>query len=399
MLRHLKAVFSFIIRPFIFFFNLPGRKNASAETTNIRKMPYSFSSLSQKEKSSLFSKLKLFSFRTIIREMLKAVLNERKRKSIASLMNVLPDDSVNIVDIGAADGIDERWQLMMNELGKKFQIHLFEPEQESFQRLQKMFAGNRQVKCYDCALSENGGELELNIVEWPRASSIYTSNQEYMNDTFLKDHFKLAAQVKMDSKRLQDVLNGVEISFLKADVEGYELPILIGSGSLLDNCIGLELEVNFNQNVRHGMPLFSDVDAFCRQKGFTLIALSTPGYLHYLLPDGYYESRGFIYASDALFLRLPEDVIKLIMSNRWPISKLPLAACIYLAYGNYEMAFQLIRKAVEVKLITETDAVYQAIFEAVRLHSGYDRIVSYRKLKSIMTHMTKGASENDTLDF
>jgi hypothetical protein len=46
--------------------------------------------------------------------------------------------------------------------------------------------------------------------------------------------------------------------FIKVDTEGHELPILLGAGELLDSCIGLEVEVYFN-NFRNNSPLFSAV--------------------------------------------------------------------------------------------------------------------------------------------
>jgi hypothetical protein len=63
---------------------------------------------------------------------------------------------------------------------------------------------------------------------------------------------------------------GVEaVDVLKLDVQGAELDILRGAGALLDGVRALDLEVEFAPLYR-GQPLFADVDAYLRERGFSL---------------------------------------------------------------------------------------------------------------------------------
>lgn len=362
------------------------KKKFQSESTNVRGMPYKYNGPQPTGRKGWSIYLK--------RELIKLFYNRRRHNALRLLPRILDKNIIHIVDIGAAEGIDKRWQVLKNNL----RISLFEPEQESYLKLQKLYCNDMRVDCFSCALSETSQELTLNIVEWPRASSIFQPNQSFVNNTFLRDHFKVVAKVRVPTKSLIDVLPGADISLIKADVEGYELPILRGAGSLLDKCIGLELEVNFNPHIRLGVPLFGEVEIFCRKKGFTLITLRTPKYMHYLLPSWKFESKGFMAATDALFFRLPHTVIDMIIKKEWPKYKLAAAASIYLVYGNFELAYELMRESVQLNLITENHVLYRDVMECVRIYSGYDQFIPYAKMKSIILRI-RGRSENDALDF
>jgi FkbM family methyltransferase len=51
------------------------------------------------------------------------------------------------------------------------------------------------------------------------------------------------------------------------DVQGAELPVLIGAGSLIDSCFSLDVEVS-TFNLYKGGTKFQDLDLFLRRKGF-----------------------------------------------------------------------------------------------------------------------------------
>ena len=68
-----------------------------------------------------------------------------------------------------------------------------------------------------------------------------------------------------------------DLRFLKLDTQGSELAILEGAGRLLDDCLGIEVEVEFAP-LYIGQPLFTDVDT-CSGNGISSSALG--GLSHY----------------------------------------------------------------------------------------------------------------------
>src|SRR5207248_2510884 len=64
------------------------------------------------------------------------------------------------------------------------------------------------------------------------------------------------------------------VDFIKLDTQGSELDILQGAGFLLDDCLGLQLEVMFSP-LYEGQPLFADVDTYLRSRGFVLWRLDS----------------------------------------------------------------------------------------------------------------------------
>src|ERR1051326_8919094 len=258
-------------------------------------------------------------------------------------------DRVHVVDIGAAHGIDPRWHLLDGHL----LIDLFEPEHDAFVQMTKMYAGQPAIRCFETALSESGGDIDLTVTRWPRASTCLTLDTEFLKRTYVRDHFTVTGHFRMPSRRLDDVLSGEDIDFIKADVEGMELPILRGAGTLIDGCIGVEAEVIFGSSAPKDPPLFSDMDQFCREHGLTLISIGPPGYWHFALPSEAYESKGFIMNGYALFASMPQKVVERVTSGVWPRRKLAAAAALYLAYGNFELVHVLAKEAGAASLFSE----------------------------------------------
>jgi hypothetical protein len=71
-------------------------------------------------------------------------------------------------------------------------------------------------------------------------------------------------------KRLDSLLSPEEAAFYAhwvVDVQGAELTVLIGAGSLIDSCFSLDVEVS-TFNLYKGGTKFQDLDIFLRHKGF-----------------------------------------------------------------------------------------------------------------------------------
>ena len=82
--------------------------------------------------------------------------------------------------------------------------------------------------------------------------------------------FSKTTEVELTTLDLSATLLGLsQVDFLKLDTQGSELMVLQGAEASLRSTRALEVEVEFNP-IYVGQPLFGDVDAFLRARGFVL---------------------------------------------------------------------------------------------------------------------------------
>lgn len=293
------------------------------------------------------------------------------------LSGFLQQQKVCIVDVGARFGFHERWE----QLGKNLRIVLFEPNKEGYQELLDQYKNDERAVIHNTALAEREGDIEINLAAFPYSSSAFKHDDDFFARLNFRDFYKDVDILKIAAKRLDDVLKD-PFDFIKLDVEGYELSILKSAGSLLDTCVGIEAEVSYNSWAK-GLPLFGDVDAFCKSRGFILCKLSPPAHYHYILPDRKLEAQGIVFSGDALYFRDPYFIIESIKTGKWQKEKLFPAAAMYLAYGHYEFAYVLLDEACRSRL---ADAQGPAIKEAMGLisrRSGWKRSFSIAFMKRL----------------
>ena len=298
-------------------------------------------------------------------------------KKNLDLSRILPTP-VHIVDIGAADGFDPRWR----QFGSQLQLTLFEPDDESFEKLRSDYKNDSRVKCIKTALSSSNAKRNFYVTAWPRASSLYKPNDKFFEKHFLRDHFKVVKTIEIETRTLVDCCQPFD--FIKIDTEGHDLDIVVGAENLIDQCIGILIEVHFNDMRYNGeAPLFGDVDNYIRSKGFKLIEIKSPTGSHYLVENKNLESKGFILASDFLYFRLPTDVIELLKDGKWELKQIAKTAALYLSLGNFEFAYVLMREAMSNGFISQQEDLYTSTMELISLRSGYDKILCYNHVRRI----------------
>jgi hypothetical protein len=100
--------------------------------------------------------------------------------------------------------------------------------------------------------------------------------------------------------RMDTACGDFQPDVMKVDTQGTELDVLRGAGRLLDSAIAVELEVEFIPQYL-GQSLFSDIDIFMRQQGFTLRGLKRTYWR--TKADHVHSDGGQIIHGDALYLR------------------------------------------------------------------------------------------------
>ena len=139
-----------------------------------------------------------------------------------------------------------------------------------------------------------------------------------------------------------------EVDFIKIDTQGYALPILRGYANNFDSVIGLEIEVEF-EPMYEGQPLFSDVDNFVKDKGFSLVDLKR----YYWKRQNNVNtgnSKGQMIFGDALYFKSPEQILLMPNSSQ---EKIIRCIFIYLSYGYVDLAQTLLKNATNKELLSE----------------------------------------------
>ena len=147
----------------------------------------------------------------------------------------------------------------------------------------------------------DGGTYTLHINNHDATSSLFPLNDSnnahfnHLNELFTVRTAEIA------TKRLDDVLPGGPVDFLKLDVQGAELMVLRGASQTLRRTAVIHCEVSFSR-MYVDQALFTDVQQHLAAEGFTLIDLFLSGRYSYLTPSGRMSADRLIWG-DAVFFR------------------------------------------------------------------------------------------------
>ncbi len=178
--------------------------------------------------------------------------------------------SATVLDVGARWGAAGAWY----RIAPLAALVGFEPDAEEHARLAKS-AGEGE-RFYPAALGAVDGPATLHVTREPGCSSLLPPSADAIARYPLLEVMKPVRDVPVTLTRLDTWAKETgqgDVSFIKLDTQGTELDILRGAGALLDGCLALEIEVEFFP-LYEGQPLFGDVDAYLRTRGFALWRLS-----------------------------------------------------------------------------------------------------------------------------
>jgi FkbM family methyltransferase len=190
-----------------------------------------------------------------------------------SLLDFFPESfELDIVDIGAALSEKPAYQSLVD--AGRARIIGFEPDAGECEKLNRTYGPPHRFFPY---FAGDGGPAVFHETNWSLTGSLYEPN------TALLEKFNNLAEVMspvavhpVETKRLDDIEELSNADFIKIDVQGAELAVFRNALRALSGALLIQCEVEFVEMYR-GQPLFADVDAFLRSRGFQFHAFHTFG--------------------------------------------------------------------------------------------------------------------------
>jgi FkbM family methyltransferase len=185
----------------------------------------------------------------------------------------------------------------------------FEPDPHEFAQL-KEAGSDPSMTILPTALHNTSATLPLYIARDRGLTSIFRPNRAFVDQFPEAARFDTTDVQQIAAQPLDRVLDehGIAtVDFIKVDTQGSELQILQGATRTLDTGVfGVEVEAEFNP-VYRDQPLFADVDAFLRDRGFQLFDLR-PCYWKRSAGVALGGPKGQIIWADALYFKSDETL-------------------------------------------------------------------------------------------
>ena len=262
----------------------------------------------------------------------------RYLRKISNLLDKNLKKKLTLLDIGAAEGIHGRWNVISN----KINTILVEPHKESAKNLRLQGLDVIETVLH----SEDDKEIKFYNTRKPKCSSFYKPNFNHLKKFLDKDRFEIVSEDTFNVKSLDSVIvKFTQPNFIKIDTEGSELDILKGSKETLSNVFGLEVECAFYQ-LRENQPLFEEVRSYLESLDFIFIDFVS---MIRWEKDKFRLTGGQPQITDVLFLKNEETIIKKFHKNEINLDDLVNYFVILIAYERVDI-LKYIYKKTEISL-------------------------------------------------
>lgn len=179
----------------------------------------------------------------------------------------LQADPLHCIDVGARGGMQSHWRPFAGLM----RIDLFEPDAAACRLQSEMAPANESW--FPVALGGETGTGRLYVTRKPSGSSLFPPNPDLMLRFGPPSYGTLDKVIEVPLMTLSDFIEQHQRplpNLIKLDVQGAELDIFKGTRpEHWRDLLAIQTEVEF-ADLYQGQPLFGDVDAFMRARGFLL---------------------------------------------------------------------------------------------------------------------------------
>jgi FkbM family methyltransferase len=200
-----------------------------------------------------------------------------------------------VIDIGAYEG---HWTRMILPIFSESRVHMVEAQPSKEEFLKGVREEFPERVDYSIALlgTEDKGSAPFYVTEGRDGGSTGSSVLEEQSN--VPRRIVMLPMTTLDQVVEKKALNG--ISFLKLDVQGYELEVLRGAENTVSEVEGVLIEVSLMATNRSA-PLFGEVVRFMESKGFLVYDICS----FFRRP-----SDGRLYQMDVIFMRSDSPLAK-----------------------------------------------------------------------------------------
>lgn len=286
------------------------------------------------------------------------------------------------LDIGARGGFTTD----LAAIGPAVEAIGFEPDAEECDRLNAsvnaIASGLRALRYIPTAVGRADEERMLNLYRARGCTSLLTADPDFAALYARDDYFILDGQVRVRVERLDaaaERFGFADAHYMKIDIQGAELEAMQSAPNLLSQMLAIRSEVEFAP-IYKGQPLFADVDAELRAKGFMLARFpqmhawrrGTKVRNDRSAPGPIPLSEGQLIHGDVLYFRRPELMVADTESQQ---DRLIALALIAYAYGHVDLSGVVLARpevAQRLRVLAQVDAS-ALIVELGRLHAARRR--------------------------
>ena len=204
----------------------------------------------------------------------------------------------NVLDVGANIGYTAT--VLARTLDPAYRVYAFEPEPFNYRMLQQTAAQPQlrdRVIALQCAVGAEDGAIEL-----------WRNLRHHADHRVITDEFRSAVSgvtgISVPMVSIDRFLerNPGPVSFVKIDVQGFELPVCQGMKTTLERNPNLTIVLEYAPSAMRGLGFDpSQLVAFLVDRGFQVYLLRSKGELSPGIPSGLADS-GYV---DLLFSRNP----------------------------------------------------------------------------------------------
>jgi FkbM family methyltransferase len=257
------------------------------------------------------------------------------------------ENPIGFMDVGARGGSHS----LVEPLHEYVSFLGFEPDPEECDLLNKDDSLKKfwhQFEILPHALGDAHGQKFLNILSAATNSSLLVPNPVFVDRYKMTEKWSIIKKIPVDLSPLDHVMFDLNLGFensgeiIKLDTQGTEYEILVGAKKLLsERTVCVVTEVEFFE-IYQDQKLFSDVELFLRQLGFSFYGFLT---LHTRsqkkLNKKTHMGKERLFYADAVFFKDPLSKAVTLSQRQYRV-----LLCSAILTGFYDFALELISSPV-----------------------------------------------------